>query len=74
MPLVAVDLKEIADSTLGFAPADMKGLCQQAALMAMRRQDMIDSSSNIAAVIDSDFQAALAMVRRGIVGSLYPKP
>jgi SpoVK/Ycf46/Vps4 family AAA+-type ATPase len=37
MPLDGVDLAEVAERTGGFTGADLKALCQQAAVLAMVR-------------------------------------
>jgi transitional endoplasmic reticulum ATPase len=52
MPTVAVDLDGLARRTGGFSPADLKALCQEAALAAMVR-------SADASVLPEDFDAAL---------------
>jgi transitional endoplasmic reticulum ATPase len=53
MPTVGVALEELARRTEGFAPADLKALCQEAALAAMTR-------GSEASVEQADFDAALA--------------
>ena len=52
MPTVGVDLDGVARRTQGFSPADLKALCQEAALAAMAR-------SADASVTQEDFDAAL---------------
>jgi ATP-dependent 26S proteasome regulatory subunit len=53
MPTVGVDLARLAARTDGFAPADLKALCQEAALAAMAR-------GADASVSHDDFDAALS--------------
>ncbi|WP_205698582.1 AAA family ATPase [Conexibacter sp. SYSU D00693] len=55
MPTVGVDLDVLAARTEGYAPADLKALCQEAALAAMSR-------GAEAQVTMEDFEAALARV------------
>ncbi|HUR86726.1 MAG TPA: AAA family ATPase [Solirubrobacteraceae bacterium] len=55
MPTVGVDLDAIAARADGYAPADLKALCQEAALAAMTR-------GNEASVTQEDFEAALTRV------------
>jgi transitional endoplasmic reticulum ATPase len=52
MPTVGVDIATLARRTEGFAPADLKALCQEAALAAMTR-------GSDASVLREDFDAAL---------------
>ena len=54
MPTVGVDLARLATRTEGFSPADLKALCQEAALAAMVR------AADDAAVTEDDFDAALS--------------
>ncbi|MEJ7875286.1 MAG: AAA family ATPase [Solirubrobacterales bacterium] len=58
MPTVGVDLEELATETEGFSPADLKGLCQEAALAAMARDD-----GDTPAVTHDDFREAIARLR-----------
>jgi transitional endoplasmic reticulum ATPase len=53
MPTVGVALDELARRTEGYSPADLKALCQEAALAAMAR-------GADASVAQEDFDAALA--------------
>ena len=55
MPTVGVDLDALATRAEGYAPADLKALCQEAALAAMARG--ADTS-----VTQEDFEAALERV------------
>ena len=55
MPTVDVALEELARQAEGFAPADLKALCQEAALAAMMR----GSESSVS---QQDFDAALTRV------------
>jgi ATP-dependent 26S proteasome regulatory subunit len=59
MPTVGVDLEAIAAETEGFSPADLKGLCQEAALAAMAR----DETEDAPAVTQEDFDEAIARLR-----------
>jgi transitional endoplasmic reticulum ATPase len=54
MPTVGVDLAALARRTEGFAPADLKALCQEAALAAMAR------AADDGSVTQDDFDAALS--------------
>jgi transitional endoplasmic reticulum ATPase len=56
MPLDGVDLADVADDTEGFSGADLKALCQQAAVEAMIRTGR--GGSNVA-VTGDDVEAAL---------------
>jgi len=60
MPTVGVSLEELAGETEGFSPADLKALCQEAALAAMAR-GTADSPSS--AVTHEDFAEALDRLR-----------
>ena len=55
MSLVDVDLEQLADDTDGYSGADLKGLCQQAAIQSMMRD--IDDHS----ISSDDIAAALAL-------------
>jgi transitional endoplasmic reticulum ATPase len=59
MPTVGVDLEALAAETEGFSPADLKGLCQEAALAAMAR----DEDGDAPAVTQEDFREAVARLR-----------
>jgi len=61
MPTVGVDLEALAAETEGFSPADLKGLCQEAALAAMAR----DNPGDEPAVTTDDFREAIARLRPG---------
>jgi transitional endoplasmic reticulum ATPase len=58
MPTVGVRLEELARETDGMSPADLKALCQEAALAAMAR-------SADASVTHEDFATAIARVHEG---------
>jgi transitional endoplasmic reticulum ATPase len=66
MPLEGVDLAAIAARADGFTGADLKALCQQAALSAMVR-----TGSGPVTVGRADFEAAIAAVKPG--GTAPPK-
>lgn len=55
MPTVGISLEELARRTDGFAPADLKALCQEAALAAMLR-------GAEASVTEEDFESAIDRV------------
>jgi len=57
MPTVDVRLEEIAAASAGMSPADLKAVCQEAALAAMSRSG--DGSDGGAAVHQEDFEEAL---------------
>jgi transitional endoplasmic reticulum ATPase len=63
MPTVGVDLAELARRTEGFSPADLKSLCQEAALAAMTRTGN-DSPSAPGSVTQADFEEALERLRK----------
>jgi transitional endoplasmic reticulum ATPase len=74
MPTVAVRLDELARDTQGLSPADLKALCQEAALAAMARTssgsgDGADSEA-VSAVTHDDFVEALERLRAGAVAQL----
>ncbi|MDQ3740326.1 MAG: AAA family ATPase, partial [Actinomycetota bacterium] len=58
MPTVAVRLEEIARDTEGMSPADVKALCQEAALAAMTR-------GSEGSVTHDDFVDAIELMRTG---------
>ena len=60
MPTVGVALEQLAADTDGFSPADLKALCQEAALAAMARGTAEAPSS---AVTSEDFSEAIARLR-----------
>jgi transitional endoplasmic reticulum ATPase len=63
MPTVGVRLDELARETDGLSPADLKGLCQEAALAAMARTT--GSEGQAPAVHHEDFAEALQRLRGG---------
>jgi transitional endoplasmic reticulum ATPase len=68
MPTVDVRLEELAGETDGFSPADLKSLCQEAALAAMARTGSADEDGGAqAAVTHEDFEEALRRARAGAV-------
>ncbi len=70
MPTVAVDLEEIARETDGLSPADLKALCQEAALAAMARTTSGTGNGRgqpTPAVTHEDFEEALSRLRAGSV-------
>jgi SpoVK/Ycf46/Vps4 family AAA+-type ATPase len=65
MPTVGVRLDEIARASEGLSPADLKALCQEAALAAMARAGDAEGGEAAAAVTHEDFDEALARLRAG---------
>jgi transitional endoplasmic reticulum ATPase len=65
MPTVAVDLEQLAREADGLSPADLKALCQEAALAAMARTsaDGEDDATQGSAVTQADFDEALKRLR-----------
>jgi len=61
MPTVGVRLDELARDTDGLSPADLKGLCQEAALAAMART--AGAEGQAPAVTHEDFVEALRRLR-----------
>jgi transitional endoplasmic reticulum ATPase len=67
MPTVDVRLEELARDTDGLSPADLKGLCQEAALAAMARSDT-EAEESSPRVTHEDFVEALRRLRPEAVG------
>ena len=69
MPTVAVRLDELARHTEGLSPADLKALCQEAALAAMARTSADGGPDRkgeaASAVTHEDFEEALERLRAG---------
>lgn len=65
MPTVGVRFDELAREAEGLSPADLKSLCQEAALAAMARTQ--DQRGQSPAVIHEDFVEALNRLRGGRV-------
>jgi transitional endoplasmic reticulum ATPase len=63
MPTVGVDLEQLARDSDGLSPADLKGLCQEAALAAMTRTSGAEGQE--AAITQEDFGEALRRLRGG---------
>jgi transitional endoplasmic reticulum ATPase len=63
MPTVGVDLERLARDSDGLSPADLKGLCQEAAMAAMART--AGQEGQAPAVQQDDFEEALRRVRGG---------
>jgi transitional endoplasmic reticulum ATPase len=61
MPTVGVDLQQLAADTEGLSPADLKSLCQEAALAAMTRTREAPGAAS--AVTAADFAEALHRLR-----------
>jgi transitional endoplasmic reticulum ATPase len=61
MPTVAVRLNELASETDGLSPADLKALCQEAALVAMSHTT--GNGNRAPAVTHGDFEDALRRLR-----------
>jgi transitional endoplasmic reticulum ATPase len=67
MPTVGVDLERLARDSDGLSPADLKGLCQEAAMAAMART--AGQEGQAPAVTHEDFEEALR-----VRGGRAPKP
>ena len=69
MPTVAVRLEEIAREAEGLSPADLKALCQEAALAAMARAGSTGNGADAESpvVTHEDFTEALGRLRGGRV-------
>ena len=63
MPTVGVDLERLARDSDGLSPADLKGLCQEAAMAAMART--AGQEGQAPAVTHEDFEEALRRLRGG---------
>ncbi|HVD37890.1 MAG TPA: AAA family ATPase [Solirubrobacterales bacterium] len=64
MPTVGVGVEQLARDTDGLSPADLKGLCQEAALAAMARTSG-SQEGEAPAVRHEDFAEALGRLRSG---------
>jgi transitional endoplasmic reticulum ATPase len=64
MPTLGVDVEQLARDTDGLSPADLKGLCQEAALAAMARTSG-SQEGQAPAVRHEDFAEALGRLRSG---------
>jgi transitional endoplasmic reticulum ATPase len=69
MPTVGVDLEQLARDSDGLSPADLKGLCQEAALAAMARTSSVQGEGQAPAVTHEDFEEALRRLRGGASGA-----
>ena len=73
MPTVGVRMEELARASEGLSPADLKALCQEAALAAMARTGAADGGTpdagTVAAVTHEDFTEALARLRGDAVSA-----
>ena len=68
MPTVNIDLEDLARRTEELSPADLKALCQEAALAAMARSSGPEAGGGgggEAAVTQADFDEALERMRQG---------
>lgn len=67
-----VDLGSLADQTLGFVGADIRGLCQAAAYAALRRQvpQLTDPLPDTLIVTGADFAQAVAQVKPAVLRSV----
>jgi transitional endoplasmic reticulum ATPase len=76
MPTVAVRLDELAKETEGLSPADLKALCQEAALVAMARtaggSGNGKSGEPASEVKHEDFEEALRRLRAGSMAHAAP--
>ena len=66
MPTVAVRFEELARETEGLSPADLKSLCQEAALAAMARSGN-GAGGEASGVTHEDFAEALQRLREGSI-------
>jgi SpoVK/Ycf46/Vps4 family AAA+-type ATPase len=70
MPTVAVRLEELARSTSGMSPADLRSLTQEAALVAMGRgAPSTDGTERPAVVTHDDFLEALQRAHSGAIAA-----
>jgi transitional endoplasmic reticulum ATPase len=60
MPTVGVNLEELAGDTKGMSPADLKALCQEAALTAMAKTSNQNGETGSPSITQADFAEALA--------------
>ncbi|HYG97088.1 MAG TPA: AAA family ATPase [Solirubrobacterales bacterium] len=67
MPTVGVRIDELARDTDGLSPADLKGLCQEAAMAAMARTS--GEEGQTPGVHHEDFEEALRRLRGGRVAA-----
>jgi transitional endoplasmic reticulum ATPase len=72
MPLAQdISLDRLADQTLGFVGADIKGLCQTAAYEALQRQVVnLDQVPDRLVVSSIDFETALKQIQPAVLRSL----
>ena len=63
MPTVGVRIEDLARETEGLSPADLKAICQEAALAAMARRSASANGSAGASVTHDDFEEALERTR-----------
>jgi transitional endoplasmic reticulum ATPase len=71
MPTVQVDLESLADGTQEWSPADLKALCQEAALVAMGRRRGEEADGHAGARVDgSDFEEARRRMEAGRVDTV----
>jgi transitional endoplasmic reticulum ATPase len=71
MPTVRVDLESLADATQEWSPADLKALCQEAALVAMGRRRGEEADGHAGARVDgSDFEEARRRMEAGRVDTV----
>ena len=61
--MVGVGLEQLARDSNGLSPADLKGLCQEAALAAMARTSANEGQEP--AIAHEDFEEALRRLRSG---------
>jgi ATP-dependent 26S proteasome regulatory subunit len=72
MPTVAVRLEELARNSEGLSPADLKALCQEAALVAMARTS--GNGDAPVGVTHADFEEGLRRLREGSPAQAIGRP
>ena len=65
MPTVGVELEKLARDSEGMSPADLKAMCQEAALAAMARTSAGETNGQSAppAITHADFNEAMARLQ-----------
>ncbi|MEA2485661.1 MAG: transitional endoplasmic reticulum ATPase [Actinomycetota bacterium] len=65
MPTVGVDLEQLSRDSESMAPADLKALCQEAALAAMARTstEKVPANDSVPSITQADFSEALSRLK-----------